>query len=257
MNEENIYLKLYDGSYQKALKSDLKEQIEQILMTFVFLQEVVNKNVEHLSDFMGKYYNQILVKNVSSLENNQKNISSTQNIENSPQTPKRCSSTIIKERSSAILNKLKDSQTLFLNEMPTSFSPNHQSKSSQLKKEQTKINERYVSPDSLSEDNLSMESSELIVKKNINLNSFFFKPNLGVQESHILKHESSPNYRELHREISRNKDKRKAMNGYNCHVCENFYDAVCDGKILNKDKFVQECSRHRSNLPFPETPKVT
>ena len=58
------------------------------------------------------------------------------------------------------------------------------------------------------------------------------------------------------KEVIRGKDRRRAMQGYDCAECEKFFNAICENSdgAFNKADMLKQCSRHKSNWVPTQTP---
>lgn len=53
-------------------------------------------------------------------------------------------------------------------------------------------------------------------------------------------------------EVIRNKDERARLDGFDCADCERYYDSL--NGVLDKNKMIQKCSRHRARYKPYQTP---
>jgi hypothetical protein len=70
---------------------------------------------------------------------------------------------------------------------------------------------------------------------------------------------SANEYNYKYKEVVRGKKEREKLHGNDCECCKGFYDALLSGKgaqVFDRDKMVQENSRHRSrHVEVENTPK--
>ncbi|GMH83145.1 hypothetical protein TL16_g09498 [Triparma laevis f. inornata] len=59
-----------------------------------------------------------------------------------------------------------------------------------------------------------------------------------------------------YKQVIRGKDQRRAMQGYDCEECKNFFSAICDSSngAFDKKEMLKQCSRHKSNWVPTQTP---